>query len=248
MGCIPTFPCEIRAADTNLSPQWGFTPWRRIAAARIILKHKGKKMRFNKQINHPQNVSTGIHFTPPMNQLPEAAMEIARKAADGARETAQRAAAIAKDVTNDVEDLTEDVVDTTRNAARRARGTAKDIYHSAALKAGDTLAASKQYVRRNPVPVVIGAIAIGAAIGYLIMNARRKPTFSKHLVEEPLVAVRGTLRSALAPVSQRVHEGYESARDGMGKTMNRVQRLKPGRAVDLFSKRIGRVGSNLKLW
>ncbi len=154
-----------------------------------------------------------------MNQLPETAREIARGATDAAKET-----------------------------ANCATDTAKDLYQSAALKAKDTLATSKEYVRRNPVPVVLGAIAFGAAIGYMLMVARRKPTFGERYADEPLVAVREAILGALAPVTQRVHEGYESARDGAGRAMDRVHCFGTRRAGNSFSHRIGRIGNNLKFW
>ncbi|MFN0080388.1 MAG: hypothetical protein ACKVY0_28300 [Prosthecobacter sp.] len=41
---------------------------------------------------------------------------------------------------------------------------AKDIYQSAATRAEDTLVQSKQYVRRNPLPVVFGAFTLGLTL------------------------------------------------------------------------------------
>jgi len=263
-GQCGSFRAALFFCKSGVSPHGGGMP------RRVAFQNTGRSTRFNQQFNQTNTVSTDIHSNPPINQLPEAAREIARKAADAARETAQRATTAAKDVGGAVEDAATDAyqalsskveegvertkgyaqhaVDATRDAAHRATETAKDMYQSAALSAGDTLATSKDYVRRNPVPVVLGAIAFGAAIGYLIMSTRRKPTFSEQYVEEPLVAVREALLSALAPVSQRVHDGYESARHGVGKAMNRAHRTRSGRAVDMLSDRIGRVGSNLKFW
>lgn len=164
---------------------------------------------------HINTVSTDIHS----EQLPEAAREIARRAADAAKES-----------------------------ANRATDTAKEMYQSATLKARDTLATSKEYVRRNPVPVVLGAIAFGAAIGCMLMMARRKPTFGERYADEPLVAVREAILGALAPVTQRVHEGYDSARDGAGKAMDRVHCFGTGLTGNSFSHRMGRIGNNLKFW
>jgi len=180
-----------------------------------------------------------------MNQLPETAKNLARQAADGLKATAEKASDAAHDVTEAVEDGAEcakgyaqHALDATRDAAQRATEKAREIYQSAALKAEDTMVHSKDFVRRNPVPVVLGAIA-------MIMCSRRKPAFSEQYVSEPLGAVRDAILTALAPVTQRVHEGYDSARDGVGKAMNRMHRCKSGHSV---SDRIGRVGSNLKFW
>jgi ElaB/YqjD/DUF883 family membrane-anchored ribosome-binding protein len=164
-------------------------------------------------------MNTDFHSKPPMSQLPEAAGEIARRATDAAEEIVHRAA-----------------------------DTTKDMCLSASLKAEDTLATSKEYVRQNPVLVVAGALAFGAVIGGMLMMARRQPTFRERYVDEPLDSVREAILAALAPVAQRLHEGIDSARDGAGKAMDRVHRFNPGRSVDSLSGQISRVGSNLKFW
>ena len=135
-----------------------------------------------------------------------------------------------------------------QHGAQRASDKASEIYQSAALKAGDTLATSKDFVRRNPVPVVLGAFVIGVTIGCMILRGRHKPTFGERFADEPLGSVREAILSALAPVSQRVHDGYDSARDGVENVLDRLSHFKPGRATSSLSDRIGRVGSNLKFW
>ena len=185
-------------------------------------------------LKHPSTninkVSTHIHSDSPFNPLSDADKEVAHRAADAVKETAHDATVAAKD------------------AASRATDTAKEIYQSGALKAGDTLATSKDYVRQNPVPVVLGAIAFGVAVGYLLVTARRKPTFGERYANEPLAAVREALLGALAPVTQRVHEGYDSALDGAGKVMDRVHSYRPVRSRDSLADQIGRFGNNLKFW
>jgi ElaB/YqjD/DUF883 family membrane-anchored ribosome-binding protein len=215
-------------------------------------------------------MNTEIQSKPPLSQLPEAAREIARQATDVAKETANRATGAVKNVTTDVTDAAIDAyqtlsskveegvertkeyaqhaVDVTKDAGQRVTDTAKDMYQSAALKAEDSLATSKEYVRQNPVLVIAGAIAFGAAIGCLLMMGRRQPTFRERYVDEPLDSARDAILAALAPVAQRLHEGYDAARDGAGNAMDRVPHFNPGRAVDSLSGQIGRFGSNLKFW
>lgn len=181
-------------------------------------------------------MNTDIDTNPPIDQLPETARGIARQAADGARDTYQTLSSKVEEGFGRTRNYAQHAAAATMDAAHRTTDKAKDIYQSATLKAEDTLATSKEYVRRNPVPVVLGAIAFGAAIGYLIVSARRKPTFGERYVDEPLGAVREAILTALAPVSQRVHDSYDSARDNAGRT------------VHSLSGQIGRVGSNLKFW
>lgn len=207
-------------------------------------------------------MSTDFQSKPPMNQLPETAKEIARKA----EETLHRATVAATDATGALKDAAKDGyrtfssraeegVERTKEYAQHAVGATKDAahramdtYQSAALRAGDTLATSKEYVRQNPVLVIVGALAFGAAVGCLLMMARRQPSRRERYVDEPLDSAREAILAALAPVAQRLHEGYDSARDGAGKAMDQVHRFNPGRTVDSLSQQIGRVGSNLKFW
>jgi ElaB/YqjD/DUF883 family membrane-anchored ribosome-binding protein len=171
-------------------------------------------------------MSMQIHSEPPTDHFPEAAGEVAQTAADT------------------VKDLAGTVEDATKDAGERA----KDLYHTAALKAGETLATSKEYVRRNPVPVVLGAVAFGLALGYLLVKARRTPLFGDRHADEPLVAVREAVLGALAPVKQRVHKGYDTAREGAGKIMGGLHDFSSGRAGVSLPDQIGRIGNNLKFW
>ncbi len=146
------------------------------------------------------------------------------------------------------EPLLDQSLDATWEAAHRATGAAKDIYQSAVEKAGDSLATSREFVRQNPVPVVLGAIAFGAALGYLLMTARRRPAFRDRFADEPLNAAREALLGAFGPMARRVHDGYDSARDGAGKVMDRVHGFDPRRAGDSLSDQLGRLGNHLKFW
>lgn len=177
----------------------------------------------------------------PKNHLSEAAGEIAGETADAAKEATGRAA-------DNARHLAAEVTVATRDAANRVTDKAKDIYHSAAVKTGETLTTSKEYVRRNPVPVVLGAVAFGAALGCMVMMARRKPTFGERYDDEPLAAVREAILGALAPVTHRVHQGYGSARDGAGRAMDRVHRFGREHRCSSISDQIGRISNNLKFW
>lgn len=171
-------------------------------------------------------MSTQIHTEPSVNQEPEVTKGIAFRITD-----------VAKDTTNDA-----------KGVAHQASEKAKVMYHSAAVKAEETLTTSKDYVRRNPVPVVLGAVALGAAIGYTLMKSLRKPTFSERYSDEPMSAVREAILSALTPVTQRVHHGYGSAREGAEKAIDQLQRYSKKHSSKSVSNRLGRIGDNLKFW
>ncbi len=146
------------------------------------------------------------------------------------------------------EDLNETFIDDAKDKVQRVTEAAKDIYQTAAVKAEETLETSKEYVRRNPVPVVLGAVAFGVALGYMLHAAIRKQTFTERYTDEPMSAVRDAILGALSPVTQRVHDGYDLARDGAGKAMNRLHRMGTRHSCNSFSDRVGRIGNNLKFW
>ncbi len=181
-----------------------------------------------------------------MNQLSEAARETARRASEGAQDISKKAASATSDFGNAVEGIAGDIIDATKNAAKGTADSAKDIYRSATVKVEDTLETSRMYVRQNPLPVVIGAIALGAAVGCLLTVLGRKPTFSERYAEGPLDAVREAVISALSPVAQRVHEGYDSARDGAGIAIDRMSNIGAKRSP--IARQIGRIGNNLRFW
>ena len=87
------------------------------------------------------------------------AKDAAQRGLDATKDAAQHAGQAAKDLY--------------QSAASRA----EDIYHSAAARAEDTLVQSKQYVRENPVPVVLGAFAVGLTLGCLMgLSHHHEPT------------------------------------------------------------------------
>ena len=182
-------------------------------------------------------MNTNIHSKSAMNQLPEAVREIAHQATVAAQNVTGVVENMVKDTYQTMLSKVEEDVDRTKGYARQAVDVTKE-----------TLEASKEYVRRNPVPVVLGAVAFGAAIGYMVMMARRKQSFGERYVDEPLVALREAFLGALAPVAHGVHKGYDSARNSAEKAMDRVQSFDPGRSGGSLSHQIGRIGNNLKFW
>lgn len=187
-------------------------------------------------INQFHTMNTEIH-SKSSNQLPEAAREIA-----------QQATADAQNVTGAVENMVKDTYQTMLSKVEEDADRAQGYARQAVDLTKETLATSKEYVRRHPVPVVLGAVAFGAAVGYMLMMALRKQTFGERYVDEPLVAVRDAFLGALAPVAQGVHKGYDSARHGAEKAMDRVQSCVPGHNGGSLSHQIGRFGNNLKFW
>ncbi|MEY4483729.1 MAG: hypothetical protein RL693_1181 [Verrucomicrobiota bacterium] len=116
-------------------------------------------------------------------------------------------------------------------------------------KVDDTVSRTKAYVDQNPLPVMLGALAVGAALGYVLVMARREePTMRERFRDEPLNTAREAIYAVLAPVASRLHEGYDSTRENAGKIMSKLHRTPPARTVDSWFDQLGRVSSNLKFW
>lgn len=60
------------------------------------------------------------------------------------------------------------------------------------------LACASDRIRQNPVPIVVGALAFGVAIGYLIVAGRHTPTFQERYVNEPLDQAADTIGSTVS--------------------------------------------------
>ncbi len=153
------------------------------------------------------------------------------------KQSAEAAGEIARQAPDDVRDV-----------ANRATRTAKEMYQSAAWQTEDALATTKDYVRRHPVPMVLGVLTFGVVLGYALATARQKPTFGERYAAEPLAALREAVLSALAPVSQGAHKGYGSALDGAGKAIDRINRLSSKKASGSLPRQMGRIGNTLKFW
>lgn len=170
------------------------------------------------------------------------------EAADTAKDSIQKLSSKLENCVESTTGYAQHAVEATKEAAHRASDTAREVYHSASLRAGETYQSSKDYARQNPATVVLGALAVGAALGYLFVKATRKPSFGERFADQPLGSVREAIAAALAPVSSNVHDGYDSARDGMGRVLDRARHFSPSHSADSLSHRLGRVGSNLKFW
>ena len=136
-----------------------------------------------------------------------------------------------------------------REAANHVSDSARNACQTMTATVEDTVARSKEYARQNPVPVILGALAFGAALGYMIMMTRREePTFRERFAGDPVNTAREAIYAALAPVARRIHDEFDSARDGAGAALDKLHSFHPSRAADSWSGQLRRVGSNLKFW
>lgn len=195
-------------------------------------------------------MSTEIHL------LSDEAKKLAQDTAAQAKAEAQRVGAEVNGVVADLKDRAEEGCDrvagkaqqalaAAQRTAHNAAAAAKDVYHSAREKVDCQLTSSREFVQRNPVPVVLGALALGVALGYLLMPGRRAPSLAHRYLDEPLDHARVALLAALAPVASRLHEGYDMAKDGAERVIDRVQDLEPRSILSCLAQRVVRFGTSL---
>lgn len=162
--------------------------------------------------------------------------------ASGARETVAQTTDAAKDAFQTVRAKADEAYQT-------VRAKADETIQTVRAKADETATRTNEYVRQHPLPSLLGAVAVGVALGYLLAITRRhEPTFREQFVEEPLEAARRALYATLAPVAERLHDGYDAARSCVGSTANKVHHFNGSRAAESVTDQLRRVGGNLKFW
>jgi ElaB/YqjD/DUF883 family membrane-anchored ribosome-binding protein len=138
------------------------------------------------------------------------------------------------------------VAEAVRDGAQQASGAVKETCQSLSVKAEETLLRTKDYVRQNPVPILLGSLVFGAAIGCLVALTRRSaPTLRERFLDDPVHTARDILQATFQPVGQRIHDGYDSARDGAGRAFENLQEHFPRHRSNSLGRQIIQ---NLKFW
>ena len=105
----------------------------------------------------------------------------------------------------------------------------------------DTLAHTEAYVRSNPVPVLLGVLAFGVAVGCsLAVASRREATLKERLIDQRVSKFRDALVAALAPVAAQVKKEGASVQNCVERTFSH-----PGKE---WAAQLGKFGRNLKFW
>jgi ElaB/YqjD/DUF883 family membrane-anchored ribosome-binding protein len=138
------------------------------------------------------------------------------------------------------------VTEAVQDGAQQAASAVKEACQSLSVKAEETLVRTKDYVQQNPVPILLGSLIFGAAVGCLLALTRRpEPTLRERFLTDPVSTARDILQAAFEPVGRRIHDGYDSARDSAGRTLNTLQDHLPGHRSESLGQKFLR---NLKFW
>ncbi len=113
-----------------------------------------------------------------------------------------------------------------QEGARRISNVASDTWDQTRQKAGVVRERTEVFLRENPVPTVLGALALGLAIGLAIRYSSRQ--------EEPSLSVKRALRevdwSGIAPaflpsLLRNVKRGYEGSAEAVKDGLERVREV-----------------------
>jgi ElaB/YqjD/DUF883 family membrane-anchored ribosome-binding protein len=133
------------------------------------------------------------------------------------------------------------------DAAHRAYESAQQATRRAREGAHVAMERSEDYVRQNPVPVVLGAIVVGFALGFAL--GRREPlTARERFLEEPLGHARDVFFSVLAPVAQRLRDQYGELRSAAEDAAEKVHDFDASARLDPAVRQARRLGRRLKFW
>ena len=91
-----------------------------------------------------------------------------------------------------------------RDNVERAKEFAQHAADDARAAAHNAMARSEEFVRSNPVPVVVSAFALGFVLGVLCTRHDED--------EEPVHRFRHAVQDALAPLAGMLREQYGNAR------------------------------------
>ena len=93
-----------------------------------------------------------------------------------------------------------------------------------AAKAGvtDTVCGGEALLRSNPVGAVLGALAIGVAIGYLV--SQREPTKRERYLEQPLEDLQSLVRTLADRATKQAGRGSDAAAGAVESLLARIKK------------------------
>lgn len=175
-----------------------------------------------------------------VNRLADNVSDAAQRAGNLAQDAGQRVSGLAHDATQRVSEFAHD-------AGQRVSGLAHDAAEVVKQKADRSISVSQDYVRGNPLPTILGALAVGMVVGYLVSRREEEEKVQK-LAREPLHAARDAVYSILGPISDRLHHQYDSAKDSADDLYHRINSRKNRKAAEGLLDDARKLGSSLKFW
>jgi hypothetical protein len=123
-----------------------------------------------------------------------------------------------------------------RRASRRISTAMSHTWDETKEKAGRARDRTGHFVRENPVPIILGALGMGIAIGMAIRYASSSEQKAEIEVKSPLGNLNWSLLSLpfLWPLFKSAREKYESSAEAMKDGVKRLKKID----VDRYAKPI----------
>ncbi len=114
-----------------------------------------------------------------------------------------------------------------RRTSRKISAAMSDTWEETKEKAGRARERTEYFVRENPVPTILGALAIGLAIGLAIRYASSSEEKAEVEVKSPLGNVNWSLLSLpfLWPFFKSAKEKYESSAEAVKDGVKRLKKI-----------------------
>ena len=98
----------------------------------------------------------------------------------------------------------------------------QEAWDATKVHTADTLRESGAFVRANPIPVVLGMLAVSFVLGALLM--RKETTLQERYVDEPLDNLKSILSDLNARAARQAGRGGDAASDAMHSLAGRIKR------------------------
>jgi len=119
------------------------------------------------------------------------------------------------------------VEDNPTAAAMEPRG---DVWEQTKQRAGRARERTNLFLRENPIPMIVGALLAGVAIGFAIRLSSESETKAK----EPVGKFSWTLLPFLWPLLKAIKENYENSADAVRDNVDRLKKID----IDHYTKPI----------
>lgn len=119
-----------------------------------------------------------------------------------------------------------------RGASRKVSIAAGDKWKQTRAKAGAARNRTEFFLRENPVPTIVGALALGVAIGFVIRYASNSD--ERKEVKTPVGSFSWSLLPMLWPFLKSVRERYDDSADAVRGGVDRLRKID----VDDYTKPI----------
>jgi len=97
-----------------------------------------------------------------------------------------------------------------------------NTWEAAKTGVADTVTSGEALLRSNPVGAVLGALAIGVAIGYLV--SQREPSRRERYIEQPLEDLQSLVRTLADRATKQAGRGSDAAAGAVESLIGRIRK------------------------